>query len=137
MRWFRARADMQRWVEEVEILEEEFRRFIRGCEKMSSVWDSLAGTLPVKYGIRLNSPNGAPTSGYRVYALQKASMYQRMASDARHRFDIAGGQWPKDGETLSEHVLRRRPKTEMSEGEWKEELRAVREDSEGADESDT
>jgi hypothetical protein len=42
VQWFRAQADMERWQEEVEILEEEFRRAIRGFEKMEQVWSSLA-----------------------------------------------------------------------------------------------
>ncbi|KDR71018.1 hypothetical protein GALMADRAFT_15660, partial [Galerina marginata CBS 339.88] len=42
VQWFRAKADMERWQEEVEILTQEFRRAIRGFEKMDQVWSSLA-----------------------------------------------------------------------------------------------
>ncbi|KAK7021435.1 hypothetical protein R3P38DRAFT_2435965, partial [Favolaschia claudopus] len=42
VQWFRARADMERWQEEVEILAQEFRRSIKGFTKMRDVWTSLA-----------------------------------------------------------------------------------------------
>jgi hypothetical protein len=46
VQWFRARADMMRWVEEVELLEEDFRRLIRGLEKMAEIWSNLSGKHP-------------------------------------------------------------------------------------------
>ncbi len=42
VQWFRAQADTERWVEEVDLLEEEFRRLIRSCNKMGAVWLELA-----------------------------------------------------------------------------------------------
>jgi len=33
---------MERWVEEVELLEEDFCHLVRGCQKMDKVWTSLS-----------------------------------------------------------------------------------------------
>ncbi|KAL0568821.1 hypothetical protein V5O48_013154 [Marasmius crinis-equi] len=46
--WFRAKADMYRWLEEKELLEEEFRRLIQACEKMAEVWEDKAETNQCK-----------------------------------------------------------------------------------------
>ncbi|KDR82482.1 hypothetical protein GALMADRAFT_134092 [Galerina marginata CBS 339.88] len=82
--WFRARADMERWVEEVDFLEEELRRLDRGCERMAVVWTSLTSVAPKYIEFR---PEYLPSSplhpGYRAYALQKAAMYREMAVRAR------------------------------------------------------
>ncbi|KAF9439416.1 hypothetical protein P691DRAFT_786856, partial [Macrolepiota fuliginosa MF-IS2] len=40
--WFRERAGIERLTEEVELLEEEFRRMIKSFTVMASVWDELA-----------------------------------------------------------------------------------------------
>ena len=61
MQWHRARALAERWEEEVEIIEEEFRRAARGWNKMSEVW--------LKLGEHYQS------GGHRAYAMQKASAY--------------------------------------------------------------
>lgn len=44
VQWFRAQADMMRWVEEAELLEEEYRRLIRACAMMGDVWASISLT---------------------------------------------------------------------------------------------
>jgi len=41
---FRAQVDMQHWVEEVELLEEDFRRLVCGFQKMDKVWTSLSNS---------------------------------------------------------------------------------------------
>lgn len=46
--WFRARADMMRWTEEVELLDEKWRRLIRGLDEMSALWKSMSQTPPTK-----------------------------------------------------------------------------------------
>ncbi len=61
---------MEQWLEEIDLLEEEFRRLIRACE---------------------------------------------MAARAQTRFGKSGGTSLKEGESLSEHVRRWRPKTTV---EW-------------------
>jgi hypothetical protein len=52
---------MERWIEEVEILEEEFRRTIHGFNKMTVVWTQLA--------------DQSSKRGYTAYGRQKADMY--------------------------------------------------------------
>lgn len=42
VQWFRQLAARDRWREEVDILEEEIRRLIRGFTKMADVWNTLA-----------------------------------------------------------------------------------------------
>ena len=113
VQWFRAHADMMRWVEEVELLEEEFRRLIRGLEKMASIWESLS-SLPsaeLKYrptpAMTLSSSTTLP--GYSAYAARKAAMYHEMTKKECDRFKNAGGQWPAENKSLSEHVWQRRP----------------------------
>lgn len=116
VQWFRARADMERWIEEADLLQEEFRRLIRGCEKMAEVWSSITGSISAKYATEegrsplLPSP---PRRGYVAYASQKSSMYREMARRAREHFCDAGGESPSNGESLTDHVLRRRPVTEV------------------------
>ncbi|KAF8963731.1 hypothetical protein BDZ97DRAFT_1661232 [Flammula alnicola] len=114
VQWFRARADMERWIEEVELLEEEFRRFIRGCQKLQEIWTSLSLSVNDRYTYLPRSISGTsatpkPSPGHCAYALQKADMYSKMASTAQNKFKTVGGEWPLQGETLSEYVRRRRP----------------------------
>ncbi|KAJ3502808.1 hypothetical protein NMY22_g18461 [Coprinellus aureogranulatus] len=95
--WFRAQADMMRWVEEVELLEEDLRRVSRSAKRMHDFWSSAAKTI------------ADVTSGKRVYAEDKASMYMRMEVDARNALARAGGGWPEEGESVVEYAARRRP----------------------------
>jgi hypothetical protein len=102
---------MMRWVEEVELLEEEFRRLIRGLEKMASIWESLS-SLPsaeLKHRPTVTLSSNATLPGYSAYAARKAAMYREMTKKECDRFKNAGGQWPAENESLSEHVWQRRP----------------------------
>ncbi|KAL0061228.1 hypothetical protein AAF712_011987 [Marasmius tenuissimus] len=98
--WFRARADVHRWLEEVELLEEEFRRMIKGCEKMSEVWKLTAVESRGK------------GEGYGAYAYHKSDMFARMAWNGREVFESVkvGGGWPAEGQTLSDYLRSRRPR---------------------------
>ncbi|TDL13796.1 hypothetical protein BD410DRAFT_846611 [Rickenella mellea] len=78
VRWFREKADRDRWQEEVDILEEEFRRTIRSFQKMSATWDKLADQ---------NSEKG----GYVAYARRQAAMFKKMEVDCSNRFTKAAG----------------------------------------------
>ncbi|KAG6848674.1 hypothetical protein H0H93_014968 [Arthromyces matolae] len=116
VQWFRARADMERWVEEVELLEEEFRRLIRSCRRMREVWTDLARipsptTTTTKYPVKRSISGESKTCGYTVYALQKADMYKQMEIDASTLFlaKEVDGSWPSEGETLRDHIMKRRP----------------------------
>ncbi|KAK0466508.1 hypothetical protein IW261DRAFT_1574497 [Armillaria novae-zelandiae] len=124
VQWFSTRADTERWMEEVEILEQEFRRFITACKKMEQVWDTIhAENSPVQLWHALNSTednlanyqlqislNDKATCGYRVYAAQKARMYQQMWKKADKDFLAVGGGWPSSEEKLEEYMVEQRPK---------------------------
>ena len=124
VQWFRAQADTERSVEEVDLLEEEFRRLVRSCEKMESVWLELTATSP-KYCPLSPAWQQMPGlhPGYTSYAYQKADMYQKMGLNARQLFKEAGGEWPEPTESLSDYVRRRRPTTNVN---WAEVARNER-----------
>jgi len=94
VQWFRDRAQMQRWEEEIEILEEEFCRTVRSFERMAQVWTQLAKNL-------------GTGPGYAQYAFEHARMYHEMAEDARAKFKSAGGFW-LTGCSLSELISQQR-----------------------------
>ncbi|KAK7025384.1 hypothetical protein VNI00_016020 [Paramarasmius palmivorus] len=93
--WFRTRADLHRWIEEIELLEEEFRRLVRASEKMCETWRRLGSS--------------GPDVAHRAYAFQKASMFSNMANEARTKLEEAGGGWPGEGESLTDYLRKRRP----------------------------
>lgn len=68
VRWYREKAAVDRLQEELEILEEEFRRTHKSFERMDEVWQELA---------ILNENVG----GYSAYAWRKAKMYSRYAAE--------------------------------------------------------
>ncbi|KAJ7082322.1 hypothetical protein C8R44DRAFT_753804 [Mycena epipterygia] len=70
VQWHRARADMERWQEEVEILGQEFRRAIQGFIKMETVWNTLA-------------QDHKDNPGKQAYALKTANIYHKMCEDAQ------------------------------------------------------
>ncbi|THU88328.1 hypothetical protein K435DRAFT_803600 [Dendrothele bispora CBS 962.96] len=107
VKWFRARADMERWQEEVEILCEEFRRAIRACDKMELVWRRLAETSEGK---------GQGYRGYRAYACHQAEVYRERGREGRAKFEAAGGTWPTAGTRLVDHLKAERPNWEI---DWK------------------
>jgi hypothetical protein len=94
VQWLREKAKTQRWEEEIEILEEEFRRTIRSFERMAEVWALLA-----------KAPNLA--LGASAYALKQAHMYGEMAENCREKFLVAGGTWPANC-SLSELISQQR-----------------------------
>ena len=102
VQWFRARTDLDCWIEEVETLEEEFHRLVRRCDTMSQTWLSLA-TMSVK-------------TGYAAYARQKSNMFNQMAEDAQSGFQRAKGTWPSENITVAEHTHAHRPSVHI---EWK------------------
>lgn len=90
---------MERWQEEVEILTQEFRRAIRGFQKMDEVWMSLAA----------DSDGSSESKGKTAYAKKKAAMYRRMAQDCRETFAKLGGTWVPEGVSLGDHIRAERP----------------------------
>jgi len=77
VQWFRTHTDMEQWVKEVEILEEEFRRCVRACDTMLKTWIFMAAALT--------------KVGYAAYVRQKADMFHKMAEDTRKQFESAKG----------------------------------------------
>jgi len=110
VQWFRAQADMERWQEEVEILEEEFRRAIRGFEKMEQVWSSLAMSIGSESADFFDS---RVAKGKMAYGKKKAAMYGRMAKEARMVFHSIGATYPPEGVSLGDHIRSQRPSQEI------------------------
>ena len=75
VRWFRARADMERWQEEVIILREEFRRTYRTFMFFSNAWR--------KSGLQFAESK----VGYHAYALGRASIYLASAVQCKEHFE--------------------------------------------------
>ncbi|KAJ7290778.1 hypothetical protein C8J57DRAFT_1612056 [Mycena rebaudengoi] len=96
VQWFRARADMQHFQEEVEILAQEFRNATCGFTRMNEVWTCLA-------------TDAKSSHGAVAYAMEKASMFSRMAEECRAAFIKVGGTWPADGTSLANHIRDERP----------------------------
>ena len=67
MKWFRDRANRDRFRKEVQILEEEFDRTIVSFRRMSDVWTQLTS--------KVDAPGSA------AYAHRKAIMYQGLEED--------------------------------------------------------
>ncbi|KAJ3568656.1 hypothetical protein NP233_g5573 [Leucocoprinus birnbaumii] len=77
--WMREKAAIERLEEEVELIEEEFRRTTLSFKKMGEVWTKLAG-----------HPDDKP-SGYRCYAFRMAEMYQQLAESCEGNQRLAYG----------------------------------------------
>jgi hypothetical protein len=67
VKWFRERADRDRFREEVQILEAEFERAIISFRRMSDVWTQLTSKVA--------------TPGSAAYAHRKAIMYRGLEED--------------------------------------------------------
>lgn len=76
VQWFRAEAEMQRWLEEWELLQAEFLRCIRAFKKSHEIWKELAAS------------NSEP--GYAAYAMKTATMFAKMEVTARNTFITSG-----------------------------------------------
>ena len=75
VRWFRARADMERWQEEVIILREEFKCTYRSFMFFSNAWR--------KAGLQFAESK----VGYHAYALGRASIYLTLAVQCKEHFE--------------------------------------------------
>jgi hypothetical protein len=91
---------MERWLEEVEISEEEFHRLVCGCNMMDQVWSTLA--------------SAEKKAGYAAYARQKAHMFRCMATNAHEKFEAARGTWPAANVTVAEHARTYQPPIEIN-----------------------
>lgn len=75
VKWFRDRADRDRFREEVEILEAEFERTVLSHTRMADVWTQLA--------------DASSGPGAEAYAHKKACMYRGLANECSEAYDIA------------------------------------------------
>jgi hypothetical protein len=76
VKWFRDRADRDRWKEEVEILDAEFQRTLVSRARMSQTWSELA------------SKNMAQP-GAAAYAYRQSSMYRALADECAKLYQEA------------------------------------------------
>lgn len=73
VKWFRERADRDRFREEVDILEAEFERTIISHSRMAEVWSELATKCSLP--------------GATAYAYKKAEMYQGLSKECSLTYD--------------------------------------------------
>ncbi|KLO06221.1 hypothetical protein SCHPADRAFT_946269 [Schizopora paradoxa] len=85
--WFRVRASRDRCKEEVQILSEDIRRYIRACVKLQQAWTKIAT-------VKLD----AARFGAAAYASRTAELYSTLASRARLNFAEVGGSWSSSEE---------------------------------------
>lgn len=76
VRWFRMRAARDRYREEVEILNEEFRRTYQSFTRMSVIWKKIGDTQ-----FKLHASNPPLASGYHAFASRQAAMYTKLADN--------------------------------------------------------
>lgn len=76
MQWFRAWAEMMRWLEEFELKHVEMARCILSFDRMRSVWDTLA--------------TSSQNQGYAGFARSIASKYHQLHENARELLLVKG-----------------------------------------------
>ncbi|KAJ3819679.1 hypothetical protein F5880DRAFT_1616250 [Lentinula raphanica] len=94
IQWFRAEAEMYRWMEQFESKHAEFERIIEYFRTMASAWTALG--------------NKQTTPGYRAYANYHANMFTDLANDADMRYKRVGHPVFMnfgEGEILADRVL--------------------------------
>ena len=74
VKWFRDRADQDRFREEVEILEAEFEQTIKSVMQMLDVWSQLA--------------SGETSPGIAAYTQRKAMMYRSLVEECKHAYAV-------------------------------------------------
>lgn len=131
--------DALRHIEEVELLEEEFRHYIRACRSLRSIWTTLgsrsSGDNPLPSDI--NTIPSVPaiiiptvTAGSCAYANKRAYWYSKLADDAERQFKSLGGSWPEEGQSFVSYLRARRPSLEVdwdsSEKEKREEENSMK-----------
>jgi hypothetical protein len=77
VQWFRAWADMLRWLEDFELKHVEFVRCIRYFESMHRAWTAMESSCP-------NSP------GYAAFARRQSATFRALKEDAEVWFARAG-----------------------------------------------
>jgi hypothetical protein len=109
--WHRNRAAALRYIEEVELLEEEFRWYILSCETMDNIWKQLGS--PSTFADTTSAKYKSISAGSSAYALQRAHGYREMAKQAQVHFQSFDGTWPKEGQSLILYLWEQRPLLEV------------------------
>jgi predicted house-cleaning NTP pyrophosphatase (Maf/HAM1 superfamily) len=91
VKWFRERANRDRYREEVEILEADFERTIFSHSRMAEVWTGMAEHF-------LNELGAA------AYARKKAVMYRNLSDEASQKYTDAKADADKAGRYTSQHI---------------------------------
>lgn len=84
VRWFRTRAALDRWREELEILNEEFRQTSCSFTQMSNIWKKLRDEQLTR-----RKDSSRIVNGYHAFAYRQAAMYSRLAKGAFDNWDKA------------------------------------------------
>ena len=118
VQWFRAEAEMQRWLEEVEIKLTDFLRSIRSFQKMSQASQYCIHIISLSEHVIDVAQLGDNTSaGKAVYARKKSAMYKRMEDEARRLLESVGYHDLLDhiesGRSLSNFILEQRQRAEF------------------------
>lgn len=93
VQWFRARAVRDRYKEEIAIVKEEHRRFVRSCVALNSAWLAIAQE-PAHECDEL--PNIPTSMGTAAYARRTALMFFQLGFEVAESFHLAGGTWSEN-----------------------------------------
>lgn len=93
VQWFRARAVRDRYKEEIAIVKEEHRRFVRSCVALNSAWLAIAQEPAHECNELPNIPTSAGTA---AYAHRTASMFFQLGSEVAESFHLARGSWSEN-----------------------------------------
>lgn len=96
VQWFRAEAEMRRWLEEWEIRQADYLRCIRYFQTMAQIWQGL---------VTICSDDNLVQLGKNAYARKKAQMYTDMANHAIELLTTEGyGHLLDDKKAFYEHI---------------------------------
>lgn len=84
VRWFRTRAARDRYKEELEILDEEFKRTHCSFTRMKTMWMEIGRA---QFNIRQGDSHLA--RGYHAFACRQAAMYEKLANNASDHWRTA------------------------------------------------
>lgn len=89
VRWFRTRAALERRQEELEILDEEFRRTHLSFTKMNTIWKRIG-----ERQFLLRKVDHRLASGYKAFACRQAAMYAKLANATADNWKTARSYAP-------------------------------------------
>lgn len=105
----------------MELLEEEFRRYIRACRALHAIWKTLGSVSGSSSNSNASPPsviNPIPTvltpiakAGSCAYAYKRAYWYLKLA-----QFKSLDGSWPEEEQTFISFLHTRRPLLEVDWG---------------------